>query len=540
MKEEKRAIVTISIGDRFSRIANVTHPTLKTYANRINADFICINEESETPHWEKLKLYDLLVKYDRIIYLDTDIIIRDDCPNLFDIIPIEKIGMFNEGRFSPREASLREAYNEYNKQFPIKWNSSYYNTGVMVLSRRHRHLFFPPTKIVNMGMLEQGYLNMLIIDQNIQIEELDYKFNRMTIMDEYTGITRKDSYIIHYAGAPTQFDIVTLIKSDLEEWEKKKYDYERNIILYSGGGLGDQLCSEPVFRFIIKNMFKDRKTKYTIISHWPKLFEHLDILCMTRQEYDEKCPILPDNPVRIMKSLPDPEENLIWRNLPHILSHSTDYSSICTINKTIPDLEKTIMLKVSLNGISEVMDISNPKEMILVHPGRGWKSKTFPAEWWNTIIQNLVNSGKKVGIIGKHISDEQGYVNVEVPEGVVDFRDLLSLDGLIGVIAMAKMVISNDSAPIHIAGAFDNQILLISTCKHPDHVLPYRKGNKYYKAFAFAKKLTIDEWDLSPTRIFKETADKIKGDILDYLPTPEEVVSKAIEMIENDEQKQEK
>jgi FkbM family methyltransferase len=92
------------------------------------------------------------------------------------------------------------------------------------------------------------------------------------------------------------------------------------------------------------------------------------------------------------------------------------------------------------------------------------------------------------------------------------------------------LLISNDSVPVHIAGAFDNQILLIATCRHPDYILPYRKGSKTYKTFAFKKKLTIDEWDLSPTRIFKESADVVKGSILDYIPAPEEVVAKAIEM----------
>jgi hypothetical protein len=108
---------------------------------------------------------------------------------------------------------------------------------------------------------------------------------------------------------------------------------------------------------------------------------------------------------------------------------------------------------------------------------------------------------------------------------------MLSFDSLAILIANAPVLITNDSAPVHIAGAFDKFIILLATCKHPDNVLPYRNGaDKHYKAKAMYKKLTCDDWDSSPTRVYRQTADKIKGDILEYLPEPSEVVEEAVRM----------
>ena len=63
-------------------MAEVSHPTLKAYAERIGAEFVVLSDEDaarhSTPHWAKLKLGDLLNRYDRIIYLDTDILVRED------------------------------------------------------------------------------------------------------------------------------------------------------------------------------------------------------------------------------------------------------------------------------------------------------------------------------------------------------------------------------------------------------------------------------------------------------------------------------
>jgi hypothetical protein len=536
----KKAVVTVCIGDRFNKVSKLTHSTLELYADKIGADFIVLNEPDENPHWMKLKLHDLLVEYHRIIYLDTDLIVRDDCPDLFGLVSENDLGMFNEGRWVPRATSLSEALREYRVSLPDWDGYTYYNTGVMVVSRKHRQLFKTPEKIVNMGMWEQPYLNMKFLQDNkLTIEDIDFRFNRMTFMDGYIGITRKDSYIVHYAGVPESFDLYGLIKKDLDSWEKDKpdYKYERNLVFYMCGGLGDQLAAEPVVRYVMNSMYKDTKVNYTIISDWPRLFKHLEVPCMERSEYEATVPNDGDHPIKVMKTIPSEDESVIWKIWPNVLSHMTDYAAVCTIHKTIPDKDKDIHLKASLEGVMEIAEIIHSpleQEMILVHPGRGWASKTFPKVWWDTVIQGLVSSGKQVGVIGKHIDEKQGYVDVDIPEGVIDFRDLYSLEGLIALLATSKVLVSNDSGPVHIAGAFDNYIVLIATCKHPDHVLPYRKGSKYHKAYAFMKKLTIDEWDYNPTRLGcsngKETADKIiKGTIMDYLPEPEEVVAKTLE-----------
>ena len=97
------------------------------------------------------------------------------------------------------------------------------------------------------------------------------------------------------------------------------------------------------------------------------------------------------------------------------------------------------------------------------------------------------------------------------------------------LISLAKMTITNDSSPVHIAGAFDNWLIVIPTAKHPDHILPFRKdenGNvhQYYKTRALYKKLTIDSLDTCWLSEHPHNIDKVIGDILDYIPEPQTVI----------------
>ena len=80
------AVITIAIGEHYQQLSTLTHPTIRRYADRIGADFIAITEQKiseTTPHWEKFQLLDYLNTYDRILYVDTDVLIRKNCPNIF-------------------------------------------------------------------------------------------------------------------------------------------------------------------------------------------------------------------------------------------------------------------------------------------------------------------------------------------------------------------------------------------------------------------------------------------------------------------------
>ncbi len=98
---EKRAIVTLCIGDNAEKFGKYSHQAMKLYATRINADFIKLDEPKinfksakkfNPILFEKYQVHDILAIYDRVLFLDTDILVTPHAPDIFNIVPIDKIG----------------------------------------------------------------------------------------------------------------------------------------------------------------------------------------------------------------------------------------------------------------------------------------------------------------------------------------------------------------------------------------------------------------------------------------------------------------
>lgn len=517
----KTAVVTVAIGPRHEAIGNMTHQFMKDYAAKIGAEFIVIKDGVwPDPTFEKLRLFQLLNKFHRIILFDTDVLVRADCPNLFDIVPEGSIGVFNEGGFVDRAPQISEVVKEC--AWPVeKWERQYYNLGVMVVSRQHKFLFANPEKDVRVC---NALINLRIIRDKIKVHDLSYKFNRMQYVDALTGEHRRASYIVHYAtGKNVPFEqLLQIIKSDILSWQQEapNFAYKRHIVVKTHGGLGDQICAEPVIRYMAEKAYKD--AHITVCTWYPRVFSHLPVEVVGIFDFKPEF----DTPYFLMETLVGPEKPC-WQFMSANLMSATDFMSQMCLRMILPDDAKQIKMKVGLEEISEVIDVVGIRSMsdiVLVHPGKGWDSKSFPASWWSEVVRLISEAGFQVVVIGKDLSEEQGTIEIDVPKGVIDARNLLGLGGLIGLISQARVLVSNDSSPVHIAGAFDNHIILIPTCKHPDHVLPFRNGNRYYKADSLCKKLMFDSIDSSPTQIHGQTIDKVPGNIEDFLPDPKDVL----------------
>ncbi len=276
----KTAVVTICCGSFFERLARITHPTIAAYARKIGADFLVWRDFAghAMPHYQKLELGKLLETYDRVLYLDTDVLVRDDAPNLFDLVPKDEVGMLEESKYIERTINMI--------QFMIavgydarQWDGKYYNAGVMVLSRSHRNLFVPPPTEWD-NFKEQSYLNVSIARSKTKVCPLGHRWNRMYYMDWMFGEDRCDGYIIHYAGLDvlvSEAEYLDLVANDRATWERAKphYQFARHVAFVVQGGLGSQVAAEPTVRYAREVQYKD--DQLVIVSPYPSLFAHLRV-----------------------------------------------------------------------------------------------------------------------------------------------------------------------------------------------------------------------------------------------------------------------
>lgn len=216
--------------------AEYTLPIHKRFAREWHSDFKVLDDKSYDKfgynmwNYRTMIFYDLLKTYDRIFYLDSDIVINKNCPNIFDAIPSDTIGLVFEdkgSRLKNRRARIAHIKNIHGGN--EDWISGYFNGGMFVVSRLHREIF---TKIDGklwgedfrvLGAI-QAHLSYQIMKQGHKYIDLGYKWNHMSMFSEsWNGSpSRFDSYIIHYAGGGRFPDKgrrnrMQLMKDDIEK-----------------------------------------------------------------------------------------------------------------------------------------------------------------------------------------------------------------------------------------------------------------------------------------------------------------------------------
>jgi len=211
--EERRAIVTVTIGEKFWKLAEYTHPLLSRYAVTCDAEFVVVDqpkkltEEFGLATYERFQLYDLLDEYHRILFIDTDILVSLDSPNLFDLVPTTKIGVSSEERYSMAGRDKTVTQEILGK---VAWKNPYFNSGMMVLSREHKPVFDTNNsdlllwstgefrkKHINL-LNDQPFINHRVNKLGLKVLDLGYQFNHTRVITPTHKRFR--SYFIHYSG----------------------------------------------------------------------------------------------------------------------------------------------------------------------------------------------------------------------------------------------------------------------------------------------------------------------------------------------------
>ncbi len=393
----KRALVTICCGDFYQRMAAYSHPTLQAYAERVGADFIVWDDYAghTFPHYKKMELAGLLNTYERLVYVDTDILIRDDAPDIFEIVPVDAVGMLDESRFCERRHETI-AFMERAGFDSLQWNGRYYNSGVMVMSREHRGILAPPPIEYDGVLKEQNYINAMVATLKTKVFPLPYSFNRIYPMDPLLGEARHDSYFMHYAGARdamSEDQIVELMASDREVWRRSKpeYRFRRSIAFIIDGGLGEQVAAEPTVRYARDIIYPGDDV--IVVSRWPEVFRHLHLpvfatfkdVPRSAQYYTRKT----------QKSVYETWADRLNRDR----MHCVNVCSLMALDIELPQAHKTPKLMAGSAASRAVAGLAGDcplESLVLLHPGAAGRPTPFPPmsgrrtlmRWWQQAMRS--------------------------------------------------------------------------------------------------------------------------------------------------------
>jgi lipopolysaccharide biosynthesis glycosyltransferase len=208
----KTALVTLAVGEVPE--ARWSHPLFQAYCRKYGFDFIVLNEwriRSWTPlfnrrkrsHFEKFQMHALLENYDRLIYLDGDILLSATCPDLTALVPAGHLGAVADER-GPEAWKRREELTAAQARLgPVpRAYEPYFNCGVQVLSAACRPLLDPKNRWPRGRWPEQTGVNYYARKLGVPVTYLDEHYNFMPVAGPawQDAHRRRAAGVVHYAG----------------------------------------------------------------------------------------------------------------------------------------------------------------------------------------------------------------------------------------------------------------------------------------------------------------------------------------------------
>lgn len=232
--KKKLAMVTMAEGPNYKKMfEEVSERRMREYARKIGADFIVWdNHDGYQYHvFKKLDLGKLLDDYDRVAFIDSDIIIKKNAPNIFEYVPEDCVGMCNEHCSDYMKETVKYYNQELeknglsNKAIFSSWDGMYFNGGVIVVSKCHKHIFeYIFTETLD-HWAEQGLINYQILRHKVKTVDIGIKFNgirNFMINCKYTPKMRlHETFFLHENINMYHADEkLKLLKESLSEIEK--------------------------------------------------------------------------------------------------------------------------------------------------------------------------------------------------------------------------------------------------------------------------------------------------------------------------------
>jgi len=100
------------------------------------------------------------------------------------------------------------------------------------------------------------------------------------------------------------------------------------------------------------------------------------------------------------------------------------------------------------------------EKLIVLAPGSVWETKKWKKEHFKQLISNLIDSGYSCALIGSE-DDKSLCDEIAQSSGAVSLGGKFTLPQTLRFLSLARLLITNDSAPTHFAGLVDCPVITI-------------------------------------------------------------------------------
>jgi hypothetical protein len=186
--QSDKCIVTVVTGEKYIGMFNKVRAGYEEYAKKIGADLVILG--NYTQGWwglEKFRVKRVAEAYEKTCFIDGDIAIQPNAPNVFDIVPEGFVGIHDDWPFCLHKAPLEtppfdiEYWRKTERKMMItsqvgeedfSWElyPALLNTGVVVTPREHAGIWTAPIKPFPRNHCDEQFW----VDYNIRKNNVPY------------------------------------------------------------------------------------------------------------------------------------------------------------------------------------------------------------------------------------------------------------------------------------------------------------------------------------------------------------------------------
>lgn len=162
--------------------------SVEQYANRVGADYRLIQQKKINwihPTFERFDLFfnnEWYDNYDNILYLDTDLIVWPDAPDIFEMYPNNKSFKVCTDRIAQRlipaehEKKVKGSALDCFDGNTLRYNR--FNAGVFMVNRESADCMKKYLDYKNIDLDDNQLLIYAMLKSSVAVEKMDWRFNK--------------------------------------------------------------------------------------------------------------------------------------------------------------------------------------------------------------------------------------------------------------------------------------------------------------------------------------------------------------------------
>ena len=197
-------VVTVATGAKSQEVLQLTGPQTEQYAKRCGADFVQIIEP--TQNWwglEKFRVGRVGKLYDRTLYLDADVWVNDNAPNLFTSSPPGSVYIHSDVAYQRNGLGWAntEVATLAKSQSVEPWPMELLNSGVVLFDRDHCDMWSPPNESFDpTHCSEQHWIEGNLHRLGYPIQRLHRRWNTQWYWQDFARLA-PIAHFVHLANA---------------------------------------------------------------------------------------------------------------------------------------------------------------------------------------------------------------------------------------------------------------------------------------------------------------------------------------------------